>query len=68
MAFVVIGFVISNALEHGFWVSMFALAVPVIGWFLFKRTNQKQIGAGMLISSISIGLLAIAFIFLSKLH
>jgi hypothetical protein len=67
IALVVLGIVISNYLDNGFWVSLFTIAVPVIGWYLFKN-KQKQIGVGMLICSIPIGLLAILFILLSGLH
>jgi hypothetical protein len=64
---VVLGFITTRYFEHGFWVSIFSIAVPFIGWVLFKG-NQKQIGKGMLICSIPLSILAILFILLSGLH
>jgi heme/copper-type cytochrome/quinol oxidase subunit 4 len=64
---VVIGFVLTQYFEHGLSVSICTIAIPFIGWF-FLKVKQKEIGMGMLISSIPIGLLALLFIFLSELH
>lgn len=62
---VTLGFVITNYAEHGFWVFIFSISVPFIGWRLFKRV-QKTIG--MLISSVFIALSGIIFIIISGLH
>ena len=64
---VVVGFIITQYFEHGFSLSICSIAIPFIGWG-FLKIKQKEIGTGMLISSIPIGLLAILFIFLSELH
>lgn len=62
-----VGLQITKYAEHGFWLAASALAVPFAGFLIFKY-KQRQIGIGMLVSSIPIALLAIVFVLIGKLH
>jgi uncharacterized membrane protein len=67
ISLVVVGFILTKYFGHGFWVSVFALSVPIVGYYIYKY-QQKQIGFGMLTSVIPLAILATLFVIASALH
>jgi len=63
----VIGVLLTNVLEHGFWALLSVILIPVSG-LIFFLSKKKYIGFGLFFSAIPIVILTFLFIQISKLH
>ena len=63
----ILGLYLTNILEDGFAAALSLIVLPIIGFLAFK-SKYKPFGIGIFIGLLPVGLLAIIFIIVSKLH